>query len=382
MLTDIADEAVEWRHRIHEYPELLFDLPRTSAYVAELLRSFECDEVHTGIAVSGVVAVVNGNRPGRTIGLRCDMDALPIHEQTNLPYASKVDGRMHACGHDGHTAILLAAAKALANNRNFSGKVILIFQPAEEGGGGGRVMVEEGMLERFGIEEVFGMHNQPNLPIGRFATRSGPILGSADMFSIRLTGAASHAAYPHMGRDTVVGLASLVTALQTISSRSTDPMDSVAVSVVRLEAGQAEVHNVIPGEGILSGTVRTLRQITRQNVEARLREIAAGVATMHRLNAEVEWTAGYPVTMNDTAATRTAIAAAKQIAGAEGTDGEWPAVLGAEDFSYMLEQRPGAFMWLGNGEGPDVHTPHYNFNDDAIIHGLRYWLALVGQELA
>ncbi|KEA08405.1 amidohydrolase [Agrobacterium rhizogenes] len=376
----IADEAKIWRRDIHQHPEILFDLPRTSALVAEKLREFGCDEVVTGIATSGVVAVISGNRgAGKTIGLRCDMDALPMSEQTNLPYASKVPNMMHACGHDGHTAILLGAAKRFATERNFAGKIVLVFQPAEEGGGGGRVMLEEGLLERFGIEEVYGMHNQPGLDVGSFAIRSGPMMAAGDRFVITMTGLGGHAATPHLARDPVLAASHLVVALQSIASRFIDPLDSVVVSVTFISGGDRKALNVIPPAVEIGGTIRTMLPATRRAVEQRFRDVVKATAALYDAEAAIDWRPGYPVTVNDVEKTSVAIAAAESIVGAERVDGNWPMTMGSEDFSYMLEKRPGAMIWLGNGDSADLHNPAYNFNDDAIAYGIDYWAAVVAQ---
>lgn len=376
----IADEAKIWRRDIHQHPEILFDLPRTSALVAEKLREFGCDEVVTGIATSGVVAVISGNRgAGKTIGLRCDMDALPMSEQTNLPYASKVPNMMHACGHDGHTAILLGAAKRFATERNFAGKIVLVFQPAEEGGGGGRVMLEEGLLERFGIEEVYGMHNQPGLDVGSFPIRSGPMMAAGDRFVITMTGLGGHAATPHLARDPVLAASHLVVALQSIASRFIDPLDSVVVSVTFISGGDRKALNVIPQAVEIGGTIRTMLPATRRAVEQRFRDVVKATAALYDAEAAIDWRPGYPVTVNDVEKTSVAIAAAESIVGVERVDGNWPMTMGSEDFSYMLEKRPGAMIWLGNGDSADLHNPAYNFNDDAIAYGIDYWAAVVAQ---
>ncbi|MQB40639.1 M20 aminoacylase family protein [Rhizobium sp. ICMP 5592] len=378
----IADEAKIWRRDIHQHPEILFDLPRTSALVAEKLREFGCDEVVTGIATSGVVAVISGNRgAGKTIALRCDMDALPMSEQTNLPYASKVPNMMHACGHDGHTAILLGAAKRFAAERDFAGKIVLVFQPAEEGGGGGRVMLEEGLLERFGIEEVYGMHNQPGLDVGSFAIRSGPMMAAGDRFVITMTGLGGHAATPHLARDPVLAASHLVVALQSIASRFIDPLDSVVVSITFISGGDRKALNVIPPAVEVGGTIRTMLPATRRAVEQRFRDVVKATAALYDAEAVIDWRPGYPVTVNDIEKTSVAIAAAESIVGAERVDGNWPMTMGSEDFSYMLEKRPGAFIWLGNGDSADLHNPAYNFNDDAIAYGIDYWAAVVAQRL-
>ncbi|WP_160003661.1 M20 aminoacylase family protein [Rhizobium sp. 18055] len=381
-LSELADEAKTWRRTIHQYPELLFDLPKTAALVTEKLEAFGCDEVVGGIAKSGVVAVINGTRgAGKTIALRCDMDALPMLEQTNLPHASKVENMMHACGHDGHTAMLLAAAKHLSANRDFAGKVVLIFQPAEEGGGGSRVMIEEGVLERFGIEEVYGMHNQPGLDVGSFAIRSGPMMAGGDRFVVTINGKGGHAAYPHLCHDPVLAGAQMIVALQSIASRFTNPFDPVVVSVTYIEGGNASALNVIPAAIKIGGTIRTMLPETRKAVEARFREVVSTTAKLMQTDAELDWRPGYPVTVNDPEKTRVAAGVAQSFAGADRVDSDWPATMGSEDFSYMLEKRPGALIWLGNGDTADLHNPAYDFNDDAIIHGLRYWVTLVDQQL-
>ncbi len=381
-LAAIADEAKTWRRTIHQHPELLFDLPKTAALVTGKLKEFGCDEIVGGIATSGVVAVINGNRgSGRTIALRCDMDALPMAEQTNLPHASKVENMMHACGHDGHTAILLATAKQLAESRDFAGKVVLIFQPAEEGGGGGRVMIEEGVLERFGIEEVYGMHNEPGLALGSFATRSGPIMAGGDRFVITINGKGGHAAAPHLSHDPVVVMGQMIVALQTIASRFTDPLDPVVLSLTYVDGGSDRALNVIPARVKIGGTIRTMQPRTRAAVEARFKDVVTMTARLFSAEAEIDWRPGYPVTVNDPDKTRLAVAAARAVAGDANVDDDYPPTMGSEDFSYMLEKRPGAFIWLGNGDSADLHNPAYDFNDDAIIHGIRYWLTLVDQRL-
>ncbi len=310
-LDALADEAKGWRRTIHQHPELLFDLPKTAALVTEKLTEFGCDEVVTGIAKTGVVAVINGSRgPGRTIALRSDMDALPMAEQTNLPYASKVENMMHACGHDGHTAMLLATAKQLAESRDFAGKVVLIFQPAEEGGAGARVMIEEGVLERFGIEEVYGMHNQPGLDIGSFAIRGGPMMAGGDRFVITINGKGGHAAYPHLSHDPVVAGAQMIVALQAIASRFTNPFDPVVVSITYLEGGNAGALNVIPAAIRLGGTIRTMNTETRKMVEERFREVVSSTAKSFGSEAVIDWRPGYPVTVNDPVKTKLAAKAA------------------------------------------------------------------------
>ncbi len=378
----VAEEAKGWRRHIHQNPELLFDLPETAAFVAGKLAEFGCEKVTTGLAKSGVVAVIEGTRgPGKTIALRCDMDALPMSEETNLPYASRNANRMHACGHDGHTAMLLATARCLMENRDFSGRVVLVFQPAEEGGGGARVMIEEGLLETFGIDEVYGMHNEPGLEIGSFATRAGPFMAGADRFVITINGKGGHAASPNMTRDPVLVGAHMVTALQSIASRFTDPFDPVVVSVTFSEAGNDRALNVIAASARLGGTIRTMQAKTRKAVEQRFREIVQGTAKLFETEAEIDWRPGYPVTVNEPGRTAAVVAAAARVAGESRVDAAYEQSMGAEDFSYMLEKRPGAMILIGNGDSAYLHHPAYDFDDRAIAHGVRYWLSLVGQEL-
>ncbi len=377
-LEALAQEAGGWRRQLHQMPEILFDLPRTSDFVAQKLAEFGCDVIETGVATSGIVAVIRGRKgpARRSIALRADMDALPIHEQTNLAHASKIEGRMHACGHDGHTAMLLGAAKALCDSRDFAGEVVLIFQPAEEGGHGARVMLEEGLLARFPVDEVYAMHNQPGLPIGAFASRPGPLLAAGDRFVITLKGRGGHAAAPHLATDVILAQAHLLTALQSIAARHTDPLDQAVVSVTYLSAGSPDALNVIPGELRLGGTIRALEPATRAKNEARLREIVAGLAQTFAIEAEIEWRRGYPVTVNDPDKVEAALAAARA-SGSDHVDGDFPPEMGSEDFSYLLEKRPGALLWIGNGDSADLHNPGYDFNDAAILPGVKYWLELV-----
>lgn len=377
LMQEIALEAKGWRHQIHQYPELLFDLPRTSALVAEKLREFGCDEVVTGIAKSGVVALIKGKRgDGPIRGFRADMDALPMQEQTNLPYASKVENMMHACGHDGHTAMLLGAAKYLAATRDFAGSIAVIFQPAEEGGAGARFMIEEGFLERFGIEEVYGMHNEPGVPVGQFAIRSGALMAAGDRFVITLNGRGGHAAHPNLTTDSLLAGTHLVTALQSIASRFTDPFDPIVVSITYFKAGSPAALNVIPSSIELGGTIRSMKPETRRAVEDRFRTIVKKTAEAFDVEASIDWRPGYPVTVNDPEKTQVAISIAQTLVGADMVDTDYPAAMGSEDFSYMLEKRPGAIIWLGNGDSAKLHNPAFDFNDEAIIHGMSYWVAM------
>ncbi|RYB06973.1 M20 aminoacylase family protein [Lichenibacterium ramalinae] len=374
----LAADATAWRRDIHRNPETLYDVQRTAGLVAEKLRAFGCDEVVTGLGRTGVVGVIQGKGKGgakRTIGLRADMDALPIAEQTNLPYASQVPGKMHACGHDGHTAMLLGAARRLCETRDFDGTAVCVFQPAEEGGAGARAMIQDGLMTRFGIDEVYGMHNLPGLPVGRFALRPGPIMAAADRFEIEVEGRGGHAAQPHLTVDPVLVGAHIVTLAQSIVARSVDPLEACVVSVTVFQAGSAQ--NAIPQTAKLAGTTRTLTAEMRDLAEARLKAIAESVAAAHGARATLRYNRGYPVTRNDPARARLAERAAVAVAGADGVDATIAPIMGAEDFSYMLEARPGAFVFIGNGDSAGLHHPGYDFNDAAIPHGIRYWVALV-----
>ena len=373
---ELLPEITGWRRDFHEHPELLFDVHRTAARVADLCRSFGCDEVVTGIGRTGVVAVIKGktNTSGRVVGLRADMDALPIIEQTGVDYASKTHGKMHACGHDGHTAMLLGAAKYLAETRNFDGTAVMIFQPAEEGGGGGREMVAEGMMDRWDIQEVYGMHNMPGIPIGQFAIRAGAMMAAADTVDIVITGKGGHAAKPHDCIDTTVVAAHLIVALQTIASRGVDPLKQVVVSICVVET-DSTAHNVIPQVVRLKGTVRTMDFAVQDFVERRIAEIAAGTAMAFDAKAEVTYARGYPVTVNADANTRFAAEVAHSVSGKVDTD--TPPLMGAEDFSFMLMQRPGAYIFMGNGDTAMVHHPAYNFDDDAIPFGSSWYAGMV-----
>ena len=373
---ELLPEITAWRRDFHEHPELMFDVQRTAGKVADLLREFGCDEVVEGIGRTGVVGLIKGrtDSAGRVIGLRADMDALPIIEATGLDYASKTPGKMHACGHDGHTAMLLGAAKYLAETRNFDGTVALIFQPAEEGGGGGREMVQDGMLDRFGIQEVYGMHNMPGIPVGTFAIREGAIMAAADQFEIVVTGKGGHAAKPHDCIDTTVVAAHIVVALQTIASRGVDPLKQVVVSVCTV-ATDSTAHNVIPQQVVMKGTVRTMDPKVQDFVERRVSEIAQGTALALGANAVVKYQRGYPVTVNAAEPTGHAVKVAQEVSGR--VDADTAPLMGAEDFSFMLNERPGAYIFLGNGDTAMVHHPEYNFDDDAIPFGSSWYAGMV-----
>jgi hippurate hydrolase len=383
-VADLQPDIMAWRRDIHAHPELLYDVHRTAAFVADRLREFGCDEVATGLGRTGVVGVIKGRTPSegadvKVIGLRADMDALPIEEETNLSYASKTSGKMHACGHDGHTAMLLGAARYLAETRNFAGDAIVIFQPAEEGGAGAAAMIKDGLMDRFAIDQVYGMHNGPGIPLGSFAIRPGPIMAATDSIDIRIEGLGGHAARPHKCIDSVLVGAQLITALQSIVARSVDPLDSAVISICEFHAGNAR--NVIPQTAELKGTVRTLKPDVRRLVEKRVREVVAGVAQITGARIELDYEPGYPVTVNHAAQTDFATKVAKEIAG-DGNVHEMAPMMGAEDFSYMLKARPGAFIFCGNGDSAGLHHPAYNFNDDAIVYGTSYWIKLVENTLA
>ncbi len=377
---EMQNEVSKWRRHLHANPELMFDVHETASFVAEKLRDFGCDQVETGIGRTGVVGIIKGRHgEGPTVGLRSDMDALPLNEVTGTPWASRTEGKMHACGHDGHTAMLLGAAQYLAETRNFRGSVAVIFQPAEEGGGGGREMVKDGLMERFSISEVYGMHNVPGLPVGQFAIRKGPIMAATDEFTITIEGRGGHAAQPHRTIDPVVIGAQLVNALQTIVSRGTDPLDSVVLSVTKFHAGDA--HNIIPQKAELAGTVRTLRAEMRDFAERRLTEVAQGVAGALGASVNVHYVRNYPVTFNHARETDFATRTARSVAGNGAVNEEIAPMMAGEDFSYMLEARPGAFIFIGNGDSASLHNPAYDFNDEAIPHGISYWVKLAESAL-
>ena len=372
-MAELHDEITEWRKEIHENPELDYAVHETAANVASKLEAFGCDEVVTGIGRTGVVGIIHGKtqKSGYCVGLRADMDALPITEAVDRPYKSKNPGKMHACGHDGHTAMLLGAAKYLAETRNFDGSVAVIFQPAEEGGAGGKAMVEDGMMDRFKIDEVYGMHNLPGLDVGEFSIKPGPIMAATDEFHITLTGKGAHAAMPHLGNDPIVIGAQIVTGLQSIVSRNASPFDSLVVTVTKFNAGTAM--NVIPETVEIAGTIRSLSEDSRQLGMKRLCEIAEGISAANNAQSSVVFHEGYPVTSNHEAETQKAVEVASSISGADKVEANAEATMGGEDFSYMLLERPGAFIFVGNGDTAGLHHPEYDFNDEAIPYGTSYW---------
>jgi len=376
-IADQHREITEWRRDFHAHPELLFDVHRTASSVADKLKAFGCDEVVTGIGRTGVVGVIRGwkGKSNKTIGLRADMDALPIEEATDLPYKSTVPGKMHACGHDGHTAMLLGAARYLAETRNFAGTAVIIFQPAEEGGAGGKAMVQDGLMERFGINEIYGMHNYPGMPVGEFGLRPGAIMAAADYVQIDIEGKGAHAARPHLGIDTVLVGAQIINALQSIVSRNVDPLEAAVVSICMFHAGSTD--NVIPQTAQLRGTARSLIPEVQELLEKRVPEIAETTAKLYGAKATVKYRRGYPVLKNHAVQADFAASVAAQIAGADKVDTSLAPVMGAEDFSFMLNARPGAFIFVGNGDSAGLHHPAYNFNDEVIPIGTSYWAKLV-----
>ncbi len=377
----LVPELKAWRHHIHAHPETAFEETATSAFVATKLRSFGL-EVHTGLAKTGVIGVLHGGSGGDAIGLRADLDALHIHEQSGVAHTSKTAGKMHACGHDGHTAMLLGAASVLARKPEFDGTVYFVFQPAEENEGGGRVMVEEGLFERFPMRAVYGMHNWPLLPLGTIATRAGPLMGAFDIFEIVATGKGAHAAMPNTGKDPMLFVAHTISALQTIVARNLHPLEAGVVSVTQVHGG--DTWNVIPQEVVLRGTVRSFDPAVQDLIEQRLRTIVTGAAAMFEMSATVRYERRYPATVNAAAETKHAIAAATAVVGAAGVDTDPMPNMGSEDFAFMLQAKPGCYVWLGAGRGPEtpnVHNPRYDFNDDALPIGASYWVTLARQQL-
>ena len=377
-IADFHADLTAWRRDIHAHPEIAFEEHRTAALVAAKLEEFGI-EVHRGLAGTGVVGTLRGNLPGdRAIALRADMDALPMPEANDFEHASTSAGKMHACGHDGHTVMLLGAARYLAETRNFAGTVHFVFQPGEEGGGGGRIMVEEGLFEKFPVEEVYGMHNWPGLPVGQFAGRVGPVMAATDQFEITIEGRGGHAAQPHKTIDPVVVGSQIVGAIQTIASRNADPIKSVVVSVTQFHAGSA--FNVIPQSAWLCGTIRTFDAGIRTQARTRIKEIAEGVALALGGSAEVKFRFGYPATVNHPAQTEKALAIAERVAGAGNVDYDIAPSMGGEDFAYMLLERPGSYIFIGNGpevEGQKLHQVNYDFNDEILPVGASYWAQLV-----
>jgi len=374
-IAEFHDDMKTWRQHIHANPELRFDGHETAAFVVARLKEFGVDEIHEGIAESGVVAIINGRGAGPTIGLRADMDALPMQEVMDHPYKSRHDGKMHACGHDGHTTMLLGAARYLAETRNFSGRVALIFQPAEEGGGGGQVMCQAGIMDDFDISQVYGVHNVPGHPLGQFLANSGPVLAAADTFEIHIKGQGGHGAMPEAANDPVVVAVQIAAAIQTISSRNTSALDNLVISITQIHSGTTD--NIIPAEAFVGGTVRTLTKEVQAMVVRRMEEICAGIGTAFGLEVVFDFEYGYPPTVNHPEQTDFAVKVARGISGDENVIDDCPPVMGAEDFAYMLEERPGAYLSIGQGEGASLHHPAYDFNDELSPIGASYFVKLV-----
>ncbi len=374
-IADYAEEMTGWRRHLHRIPELGFDCPQTAAFIAEKLKAFGVDEIHEGLARTGIVAIIEGQGPGPTIGLRADFDALPIPEATGLDYASDHAGKMHACGHDGHSTMLLGAAKYLAETRNFAGKVALIFQPAEETGGGAGVMVEEGVLDRFDIAQVYALHNAPGIEAGSFYTTPGPLMAAVDEFHVHIKGVGGHGAMPHETRDPVVAAVAIAQAFQTIVSRNHYALDDLVVSVTQIHTGTTD--NVIPETAYLNGTVRTFDPKVQQMVIERMKTIVAGQALSFGVAAELDYERGYPATVNDADKTRFAVEVAEEVAGAARVRGEAGREMGAEDFAYMLQHRPGAYLFIGQGDSAGLHQPTYDFNDEIAPVGASFFARLV-----
>ncbi|MDJ0389465.1 M20 aminoacylase family protein [Roseomonas sp. E05] len=381
-IADFHDEMTAWRQDFHRHPELAFEEVRTSGIVAEKLRAFGVDEVITGMAKTGVVGVIRGSAPGGAIGLRADMDALPIHEESGVPYASTVAGKMHACGHDGHTTMLLGAAKYLAETRNFAGTVYVIFQPAEESGGGAEVMVKEGLFERFPVDRVFGIHNWPGVPAGEFVWRVGPVMAAVADIDITITGKGAHGAMPHQGNDPVVIAAQLVTALQSVVARNIEPVEAGVITIGSIQGGQA--FNVIPESVRLHGTARWFKPEVGDLLEKKVTELATGIAAAFGASAAVKFTRMYPATVNEAESTGLATRAASAVVG-ENRVNEMPKpTMGGEDFAFMLNEKPGAYLMLGGGRGegdPQVHHPRYDFNDAILPVGASFFATLAEQLL-
>ncbi|MEX3007459.1 M20 aminoacylase family protein [Hoeflea sp. TYP-13] len=378
-IADIIPEVREWRQWLHRNPELLFDLPKTSRYIADRLKEIGVDEIHENIAETGIIAVIHGSAAGPTVGLRADMDALPIEEASDAEHASQSPGKMHACGHDGHSAMLLGAAKYLTETRNFAGKAVLIFQPAEEGGVGAKAMLDTGIFDKLGIDEVYGMHNMPNLPIGHFGICEGPTLAATDFFYVEIEGVGGHASRPHKCVDPLVAANAIYNGFQSIITRNSDPMKNGLISITALQAGEA--NNVIPQTATLKGTVRNLHEDTRDTIERRMHEIVEGVAKCYGVRADLTYDRLCPVTFNHSDQFGHAAEAAVQVVGEANVDREQPARLGGEDFSYMLQENPGAIIFVGNGETAGLHHPEYDFNDEALPYGIAFWAKIVEDRL-
>ena len=372
-------DMITWRHHIHAHPETAFEETNTTKFIIEKLKSFGINELYTEFAPTGVVGIIKGNKDGRWIALRADIDALDIIEENKISYCSTIPGKMHACGHDGHTATLLGTAKYLSEHRDFAGTVVVIFQPAEENEGGARVMVENGLFERFPIEAVYGIHNQPNMQLNHFYVTHGPMMASYDVFEIKITGVGAHAAAPHLSKDTILTATQIVNGLQSIVSRNVDPLSSLVVSVTQIHSG--DTWNVIPQQAVIRGTVRTFDAQVQDMAENRIKQIATGIASTFEAKAEVDYQRRYPATINHAKQAEIAIKAAQNVVGETNVIIDPTPSMGAEDFAFMLKKIPGAYVWLGAGQGANLHNPAYNFNDEVLTTGVEYFIEIVKQEL-
>ena len=372
-------DMITWRHHVHAHPETAFEETNTTKFIIEKLKSFGINELYTEFAPTGVVGIIKGNKDGRWIALRADIDALDIIEENKISYCSTIPGKMHACGHDGHTATLLGTAKYLSEHRDFAGTVVVIFQPAEENEGGARVMVENGLFERFPIEAVYGIHNQPNMKLNHFYVTHGPMMASYDVFEIKITGVGAHAAAPHLSKDTILTATQIVNGLQSIVSRNVDPLSSLVVSVTQIHSG--DTWNVIPQQAVIRGTVRTFDAQVQDMAENRIKQIATGIASTFEAKAEVDYQRRYPATINHAKQAEIAIKAAQNVVGETNVIIDPTPSMGAEDFAFMLKKIPGAYVWLGAGQGANLHNPAYNFNDEVLTTGVEYFIEIVNQEL-
>lgn len=378
-INELKSDMITWRHHIHAHPETAFEELNTTKFIIEKLKSFGINELYTEFAPTGVVGIIKGNKDGRWIALRADIDALDIIEENKITYCSTIPGKMHACGHDGHTATLLGTAKYLSEHRDFAGTVVVIFQPAEENEGGARVMVENGLFERFPIEAVYGIHNQPNMQLNHFYVTHGPMMASYDVFEIKITGVGAHAAAPHLSKDTILTATQIVNGLQSIVSRNADPLSSLVVSVTQIHSG--DTWNVIPQQAVIRGTVRTFDAKIQDMAESRIKQIATGIASTFEAKAEVDYQRRYPATINYAKQADLAIKAAKNVVGEASVIIDPNPSMGAEDFAFMLKKIPGAYVWLGAGQGANLHNPAYNFNDEVLTTGVEYFIEIVNQEL-
>ncbi|MBI0095076.1 MULTISPECIES: M20 aminoacylase family protein [Gilliamella] len=378
-INELKSDMITWRHHIHAHPETAFEELNTTKFIIEKLKSFGINELYTEFAPTGVVGIIKGNKDGRWIALRADIDALDIIEENKITYCSTIPGKMHACGHDGHTATLLGTAKYLSEHRDFAGTVVVIFQPAEENEGGARVMVENGLFERFPIEAVYGIHNQPNMQLNHFYVTHGPMMASYDVFEIKITGVGAHAAAPHLSKDTILTATQIVNGLQSIVSRNADPLSSLVVSVTQIHSG--DTWNVIPQQAVIRGTVRTFDAKIQDMAENRIKQIATGIASTFEAKAEVDYQRRYPATINYAKQADIAIKAAKNVVGEASVIIDPNPSMGAEDFAFMLKKIPGAYVWLGAGQGANLHNPAYNFNDEVLTTGVEYFIEIVNQEL-